>query len=62
MTKKSSHSHLKNPAHSDQPSVMLTDAWDRFERAIDIALHTPAMHKTKIEKKPTEKASKVKKV
>jgi hypothetical protein len=34
----------------------------RFERAVDIALHTPARHKTKTEKKPVKKATKAKKV
>ncbi len=53
---------IKTPRPKASTEDVRKDVWDRFERAIDIALHTPAMHKTKIEKKPTEKASKVKKV
>jgi len=32
------------------------DAWDRFERAVDVALHTPAKHKAAPKKKPAKKS------
>jgi hypothetical protein len=37
------------------------DAWQRFERAVDVALRTPAMHREPAKKKPTKKTTKTKK-
>tara|TARA_R110002074_G_scaffold401183_1_gene598440 strand:+ start:756 stop:923 length:168 start_codon:yes stop_codon:yes gene_type:complete len=46
----------KIPENSE--SKEKSEDWDRFERAVDIALHTPAKHKAAIAKKPKLKPKK----
>lgn len=36
------------------------DAWERFERAVDVALKTPPMHKEAPKKKPAKTPTKTK--
>ena len=46
----------KNPESDDQRP----DAWERFERAVDAALHTPPKHRSSASKKkkpPKRKAT-----
>jgi hypothetical protein len=44
---------------TDKPPPQEPDAWQRFERAVDVALHTPAKHrkpKDKPESSPAPKS------
>jgi hypothetical protein len=38
-----------------QPPEPDPDAWQRFERAVDAALHTPAKHKPKAKRESSPK-------
>lgn len=45
VTLESHMSKGKSVAKSGKPQEERPDAWERFERAVDVALKTPPMHK-----------------
>lgn len=51
----------KTDTNEGKDDDSLPDAWERFERAVDAALRTPAKHKTAAVKKKPKKTAKAKK-
>jgi hypothetical protein len=51
---------MKDPDKKMRSAKEKDDAWERFERAVDVALKTPPMHKEAPKKKPAKTPTKTK--
>ena len=45
-------------AKAPKQQELHSDAWSRFERAVDVVAKSPPQHRTKAKKKPKRKAKK----
>ena len=51
---------MANPDKRLRSTKEKDESWARFEQAVDIALHTPPMHKEPAKKKPAKTPTKTK--